>query len=305
MKIKRVTLRNFQSHKHTTLRLHPGVNAFVGSSDVGKTAILRALRWVFHNEPSGADFRSHWSDKEATRVIVELRDGTEIERIKTKSRNSYLIRHNGKQQEYKSFKTAVPESVSALLPLGDLNWQQQMEPAFALSSSPAELGRALNEVARLDEIDDSLTNINAFVRNTEREKNILEEQHKDVVEQLKRFDRLTACEKRFRKHAVPLREEMEKLELQTEHLSRYIRLYREALSHTKQAKHQKRIALRIHRCLTLHAEEIVPREEAIERLLKYVKLCYYLKHAQRTARFALEEWKNEMPETCPLCGRGE
>ena len=41
MKIKRLHLRNFQSHPDTEVELSPGINAFVGASDQGKTATIR------------------------------------------------------------------------------------------------------------------------------------------------------------------------------------------------------------------------------------------------------------------------
>ena len=38
--IKSIQLKNFQSHRDTTLRLSPGVNVIVGDPQNGKTAIL-------------------------------------------------------------------------------------------------------------------------------------------------------------------------------------------------------------------------------------------------------------------------
>jgi exonuclease SbcC len=54
--IKKLSLRNFQSHRETDLEFSPGLNIIVGPSDQGKSAIIRALRWLFYNEPRGTGF---------------------------------------------------------------------------------------------------------------------------------------------------------------------------------------------------------------------------------------------------------
>jgi len=55
--IKYLQIQNFQSHKDSLLEFDPGVNVIVGSSDSGKTAVIRALRWLVWNRPSGDAFR--------------------------------------------------------------------------------------------------------------------------------------------------------------------------------------------------------------------------------------------------------
>lgn len=51
-KIKSIIIKNFQSHANTELELCDGVNVILGNSDVGKTAILRALGWIFLDRKS-------------------------------------------------------------------------------------------------------------------------------------------------------------------------------------------------------------------------------------------------------------
>jgi len=58
--IKTLSIQNYQSHKDSTLEFDPGVNVIVGSTDSGKTAIIRALRWLIWNRPNGDSFRSTW-----------------------------------------------------------------------------------------------------------------------------------------------------------------------------------------------------------------------------------------------------
>lgn len=55
-RFERLLIENFQSHEQTEVFFTEGLNVFVGPSDSGKSAILRALRWVLYNEPKGTDF---------------------------------------------------------------------------------------------------------------------------------------------------------------------------------------------------------------------------------------------------------
>ena len=54
--IKRVTLENFQSHKHSVIDFDEQLNVIVGPSDSGKSAIIRGIKWVLYNEPTGDYF---------------------------------------------------------------------------------------------------------------------------------------------------------------------------------------------------------------------------------------------------------
>ena len=74
--IKKLHIRNFQSHKDSRLIFSDGVNVIVGNSDSGKSAILRALNWVITNRPSGDSYISNWGGP--TYVIVETEEGTVI-----------------------------------------------------------------------------------------------------------------------------------------------------------------------------------------------------------------------------------
>lgn len=304
MKLKSVRLCYFQNHKDTTIRFHSGVNAIVGSSDVGKSAILRALRWVFHNEPSGDDFCSHWAGDYPTRVIVKLSSGVKIERHKGKGINKYVLRQDGKAHVFKSFKTSVPEPIASLFPLSDLNWQNQLDEVFALSSSPAELGRALNEVANLDEIDLALSNVNGFVRKAEQDKSQAVQTLTNVRQRLTQFKPLKGIEARMEVLSSH-KTELEQMRICKDELEGKIEDYRKVLKKTKKLSNWKAIALRIHRATVFANEEIGQRKATIALLLKFMQQTMYLSHAQKRAKTVLQEWKSEMPETCPLCGRGD
>ena len=51
--IRGIKLVGFQSHVDTSINLTEGLNVITGPSDSGKTAVIRAVRWVALNEPQG------------------------------------------------------------------------------------------------------------------------------------------------------------------------------------------------------------------------------------------------------------
>ena len=151
--INSITIENFQSHKKTELEFDEGVNVIVGPSDNGKSAILRALIWLIQNKPNNTDnIHSHWSDN--TTVKIDTDAGTII-RHRGKTKNQYVVNN----LTLKAFGQKVPEEVSDILNISDLNIHRQLDGVFLFSKSSGEVARYLNKVINLDVIDSSLSNI--------------------------------------------------------------------------------------------------------------------------------------------------
>lgn len=158
--IKKIKIQNIQSHKNTELELVPGINVIVGSSNNGKSAILRALYWVIYNRPLGIDnLVSHWAvDKKGNQiepmsVEIENENGIVIRR-RTRNENQYIVNDN----ELNVVKTDVPEQVEELLCFSDTNIQKQQDSPFLLSLTSGQVAQYFNKMVRLDIIDKVLTN---------------------------------------------------------------------------------------------------------------------------------------------------
>jgi len=156
--IHKLELSNFQSHEHSVIKFSPGVNAIVGSSDSGKTAIFRAIRWLGWNRPSGDAFRSHWGGD--TIVDLELDNG-QVQRVRGDKENSYVL---DSHDEYKALGKEVPEEVIRFLNLNEINLQQQLDRPFLLDSSSGEVAQHFNKVAHLDKIDRALQRTDKKIR---------------------------------------------------------------------------------------------------------------------------------------------
>ena len=71
--ITKIEIKNFQSHKDTMIDFDKGINSICGESDNGKTAIIRAIRWVIENRPLGTDkLNSFWNKDFKEEMSVKL-----------------------------------------------------------------------------------------------------------------------------------------------------------------------------------------------------------------------------------------
>jgi hypothetical protein len=148
MSLKKLRLLNFQTHKKLSIKFSKGITTIVGTSDSGKSAIVRALYWLAFNKPAGNKFKTHGMGDVGVQLVVE---DTQITRRKGKGRNSYTI--NG--QTLKAFGAEPPEEVTKILQLQPFNFQHQHDPAFWLTLSAGEVAKRLNSVVDLSIIDKS------------------------------------------------------------------------------------------------------------------------------------------------------
>jgi DNA repair exonuclease SbcCD ATPase subunit len=156
--LKSLTLENFQAHKSTSLEFDPHITAIVGTTDSGKTSILRALYWVLQNKPSGIQMVSFWNRKKdgspkGTTSASLLVDDHTITRVRSNERNGY----DWDTKELSAIGREVPEEITKYLNLSDINIARQFDQHFLLSESAGEVARRLNELVRLDIIDETLS----------------------------------------------------------------------------------------------------------------------------------------------------
>lgn len=144
--IKQLNISNFQSHPETQLTFSPGVNVIVGTSDSGKSAILRSLLWVLTNRPLGNSFIRKGTNK--VKVQVETDTGTVV-RVKGGKDNCYQIGDD----ILTAMGSDVPAQVTDLLGLEDVNLQRQFDGFFLLMDSPGKIATAVNAVTQLEDAE--------------------------------------------------------------------------------------------------------------------------------------------------------
>ena len=189
--IKSVSIQNFQSHAKTELDFHEGVNVIVGTTDGGKTAIIRALRWLIWNRPSGDALRSRWGG--ATNVQLETEEGV-ITRSKDKI-DKYTLRLKGQEDiEFKAIGTSVPTEIQRVLNISEINLQNQHDATFLLSDTPGAVATHFNKVARLDRIDSATSAINGWIRGLKSDVSHLETDIATEKAKLPQFENLEKFE---------------------------------------------------------------------------------------------------------------
>lgn len=191
--INSLSIQNFQSHKDSTLNFHPGMNVIIGKTDSGKTSIIRALRKLIQNKPSGEAFRSDWGGD--TEITINLSSGETISRIIKNSKNLYILNNN----EFTAFGQDIPEEIVKALNLSEINLQQQFDKFFLIQNTPGEVAKHFNKIAHLDVIDKSIAFLNKetnqLTSSLKHDKKRIEE----LKEELKKFDSLDEFEKELNK----------------------------------------------------------------------------------------------------------
>jgi DNA repair protein SbcC/Rad50 len=177
----KLTLKNFQCWQSLEVELAPGITCITGKSDLGKSAILRALRWLASNRPQGDSMIRQGAS--FCRVTLEI-DGHVIVRHRGEKGNYYLI--DGKKFNFDSAKrTTPPEEVAQILNLDEsLNFQLQHQSHFWLSLPPGEVSRQLNRIVALDLIDSTLSNSSQEVRRAKSEAEVSESRLQSAREQV-------------------------------------------------------------------------------------------------------------------------
>ncbi len=205
--IDELHIYNFQSQKETHLFFDKGVNIIVGSTDSGKTAILRALNWLFNNKPGGDAFVSNWADK--TMVWAKV-NGHTITRIKGPSTNLYML----DDLEFFAFGSNVPDEIKKVLNISEINLQQQLDSPFLLTKSSGEVAKHFNRIAKLNKIDEANSYIKKSINLINTTIEIKEKSIKSNEDKLSKYPDLDLIE-------VEL-ETTEDLEIQRNQLSKSI-----------------------------------------------------------------------------------
>ena len=140
------------------IEFDPNLTTIVGVSDVGKSSVLRAVRWACLNQPQGDAFIRTGSFES----VVDFRaDGHTITRLRSRDgENSYKLDGS----ELKSFGFGVPQSVENVVRVDQINFLDQHDPPFWFSLSAPEVSRQLNAVVDLGVIDEALERISSKVK---------------------------------------------------------------------------------------------------------------------------------------------
>ena len=169
--IESVRLSNFEIHKNTLLKFSDGVNFITGSSDNGKSSVIKALGWVIRNRPTGTAFVNR-SALEAQVTVVTSPGRSRVVRaveLTKKSRTTKLNQYRLNRESFKALGSSVPDAISKAINMEEVNVQSQFDQFFLLQDSPGQVAQKFNKVMGLDVIDEALRAVNAVVNKANQE----------------------------------------------------------------------------------------------------------------------------------------
>lgn len=306
--IESIALQNFQSHKDTELLLHPGVNVLIGNSRAGKTSIIRALRWIIYNRPSGEAFRSHWGGD--TTASIQIGD-TQIHRIRNTNFNGYSIdlidpkTSNEHTEQFEALGTTVPESIQKVLNITDLNFQQQLDSPFLLSMSPGKVAQYLNELVNLDLIDRSEAHVNKEIRERKRSITSVETELSHINLELEKFKDLNQWDEELcclEKHDRNI-EELINTCNNLEKLCDEIDITKQKTSKIQWIEPAKEEWQSIQKKID-SLKEKEHKRGLLRTCIQDIESCAESVNAySKEIKRITNEWERIKPKTCPLCGQ--
>lgn len=195
MKLKTLTLINFQKHSNLVLNFNDNLNVITGLTGTGKSCIFRALEWVCNlSNISMVDFRKEGTKE--TSVSVVLDNGFTVKRVRSTSINRYILSKEGCDDVvFNSFGKETPEEIKKVLEISsisidndslNLNFASQDQLNFILDTTYSDTFKAklFNKLTGNEALDDIFKDLNKEHLRISREVKQTEQQIEKQEEQL-------------------------------------------------------------------------------------------------------------------------
>ena len=196
--LNQLHIQNFQSHEDSIIEFGPGVNTLVGTSNAGKSAILRSLYLTLKSRPAGGGYVRKGTDNCLIETSWTRNNKTfEVSRGRNNKteKNSYSLTG---YDDFTSPGQTVPPPVLEALNLSDINIQTQFAPYFLVFDSPGAVAKYIKSVTGLEKVDEIAAKISSRIK---KNKDVLTEKEftlKEVTDQLQvialiPLNRLRSC----------------------------------------------------------------------------------------------------------------
>lgn len=292
--LESITIHNFQKHKKLRIDFDEHITVITGRSDSGKSAIIRALRWVCFNQPSGDAF----IQRDSTTCSVSLKaDSRSLKRTKGKWDNSYTL---DRKQYHALGQGNVPEDVTKLLNVNSINFQGQHDSPFWFSLTAGEVSRQINQIVNLQLIDKVLSHVASDLRRVKAAVQVSETRLEDAKASVSSLS--------WAKAAKASLEQIEVLYASIQEKSHKASLLRDLITDVQSLTEQRDRAAGASvdaGKLFREAEAYRKRKESAESLrslIDEISQCEAdLKRARKECSQMLTELDKQMDGKCPLC----
>lgn len=148
--LRSIGLKDFQSHQNTFIPLAPDVTLLQGDNDIGKSAVVNALRAVFDADANDTLIKHHAASAQVTLDFGPEHLLTWQRFRKGKVKTSYrLLDVDSQQVIHATDGTKVPDWLNDTLKIGqveglDIQIGQQQDPVFLLNQPASTRAKALS-----------------------------------------------------------------------------------------------------------------------------------------------------------------
>lgn len=180
--LQKLELYNFQSHTASEVIFDAGFNVIIGSSDSGKSSILRAFQWLATNKPKGLSFLQEGADAVEIQCII---NDAEIIRYRTlKDTGEYVFTFGKASDQFACMSGEVPEVVLKAINMDEINIQAQLDSHYLILDTPGQAAITINKITKLDNLSNALNILKSSKTQLKRD---LERQQGELVEIEKYF----------------------------------------------------------------------------------------------------------------------
>jgi len=298
--IKEIKIKNFQSHKKTTLRLCEGINGIIGIPNSGKTAIIRAIKWAFTNRPAGFQFHSKFSTSKFTSVSIKFDNGS-ITLKKSEPKSIYKTSSGNENNDYKKFGQQIPDKVKQLININEINFSDQLEGPFLIASTPSEFSRIINKVTKTEEFDKCIAVANKKIGVLKTRKNLIVNNIKEIEKKIAKLKDIDAAKKLIKK-AEKLHSKIRTDRRKYEQLTSIIEFIENTLPTIEKQKEINKVKKLILEALQINAK-IQKISDTFFTIKRIIELNKQMKSAIMEKKRLIKEYIKELKAIgkCPVC----
>ena len=165
--VEELTLKDFQTHKNTTIKFSPYFNVVIGSTRSGKSSMVRGLDFLLYNNWY-EDYQRFGSSH--TDLVAKLSNGKTLIRTKSDKVNKIAIIEGKDIKRFEGFGHTLPdEAVRAMgvipIDIGTkdpilANVANQDDPLFLLYCTGTDRTKVLSRLSGLHWLDYALKDLN-------------------------------------------------------------------------------------------------------------------------------------------------
>ena len=222
--IESLHLVNFETHQDSLIKFTPGINVIKGSTDQGKSTIRRALTYVAFSRPVQGRANDKSKDSYVTICCTGIPPITRGRSGGKKGKNYYKIGSkeiSGGNDPLKAFKRTVPEEISRMLDLSEVNIQEQFKEYYLLQSTAGQAAKTIHGLLGMDMVDKTARVANSAITAQAALLKSRKTQIENIKADIKKYDYVESLEAKFNELEAAI-QEYEELEAKIYNLTTLI-----------------------------------------------------------------------------------